>query len=83
MARALSIITLLLLFASSIVTMVHDIQAVNHFIAEGKANPSIRIADNSTNPDIDCFSQDTDYVEYVYIILSIKRSPLIPSLAQG
>ena len=64
--RALSLVTLLLLFASSVVTMVHDIQAVNSFIAAGKANPSIRLADvNSTSVGDDCFSQDTDYVECV------------------
>ena len=69
MARALSIITLLLLFASSIVTMVHDIQAVNAFVAAGKANPSIRLAEtNSTDSGVDCFYQDTDYVECVFSV---------------
>lgn len=53
--RALSIIALLLLFASSIVTMVHDIQAVNAFIAAGKQGPD---SGNSTN----CTSVDTDYI---------------------
>ncbi|PCH43105.1 hypothetical protein WOLCODRAFT_138198 [Wolfiporia cocos MD-104 SS10] len=36
--RALSIIALLLLFASSIVTLVQDIKAVNVFIADGKTD---------------------------------------------
>ncbi|KAI0327356.1 hypothetical protein GY45DRAFT_1347811 [Cubamyces sp. BRFM 1775] len=62
--RALSIIALLLLFASSIVTMVQDIRSVNAFIAAGKANPDIRTAEaNSTSTDIDCISGDTDYVD--------------------
>ncbi len=64
--RALSIISLLLLFASSIVTMVHDVQAVNAFISAGKADPNIRFASNTTNStDFDCVNGDTDYVEYV------------------
>lgn len=63
--RTLSIIALLLLFASSIVTMVHDVEAVNAFIAAGKADPSIRVVDtNSTS--IDCLDADTDYIEYVH-----------------
>ncbi|KAI8990405.1 hypothetical protein BD414DRAFT_413835, partial [Trametes punicea] len=62
--RALSIIALLLLFASSIVTMVQDIKAVNAFIAAGKANPDIRASEgNSTDTDIDCINADTDYVD--------------------
>ncbi|RPD63313.1 hypothetical protein L226DRAFT_533176 [Lentinus tigrinus ALCF2SS1-7] len=59
--RALSIVALLLLFASSIVTMVHDVQSVNAFIAAGKADPNIRAVDtNATDPD--CITADTDYV---------------------
>lgn len=66
MVRALSIISLLLLFASSIVTMVHDVQAVNAFISAGKADPNIRLASNTTNSTgLDCINGDTDYVEYV------------------
>lgn len=38
--RALSIIACLLVFASSITTMVHDVEAVNRFIAEGKDDSS-------------------------------------------
>ncbi|KAH9852924.1 hypothetical protein C2E23DRAFT_755954 [Lenzites betulinus] len=59
--RALSIIALLLLFASSIVTMVQDVKSVNAFIAAGKANTNIRAEVNST--DIDCTSADTDYID--------------------
>jgi len=53
--RALSIIALLLLFASSILTLVHDIEGVNHFVAAGKAN-----AGNSTSTDslVNC-----DYID--------------------
>ncbi|KAH9013024.1 hypothetical protein EDB85DRAFT_2032044 [Lactarius pseudohatsudake] len=36
--RVLSIIACLLVFSSSIVTMVHDVEAVNDFVAAGKAN---------------------------------------------
>ncbi|ETW79823.1 hypothetical protein HETIRDRAFT_477443 [Heterobasidion irregulare TC 32-1] len=36
--RALSIIACILVFASSIVTLVHDVEAVNKFIVAGKAN---------------------------------------------
>ncbi|CDO68775.1 hypothetical protein BN946_scf184989.g41 [Trametes cinnabarina] len=62
--RALSIIALLLLFASSIVTMVQDIKSVNAFIAAGKASPDIRAAEsNSTSTDVDCLNADTDYVD--------------------
>ncbi|EMD35135.1 hypothetical protein CERSUDRAFT_116610 [Gelatoporia subvermispora B] len=51
--RILSIISLLLVFASSIVTMVQDIRAVNTFISDGKQESS----SNST----DC-GDDTDYI---------------------
>ncbi|KAA1478191.1 hypothetical protein DENSPDRAFT_845382 [Dentipellis sp. KUC8613] len=46
--RALSIIAMILMFASSIVTMVHDVEAVNRFIAAGKSNG------NSTDDMLDC-----------------------------
>lgn len=55
--RILSIIALLLVFASSIVVMVHDIQAVNHFVVAGKAGG------NSTSTDTQL---DSDYIEYVF-----------------
>jgi len=38
--RVLSLIALVLLFSSSIVVMVHDIQAVNRFVIEGKSGNS-------------------------------------------
>ncbi|KAF9812297.1 hypothetical protein IEO21_06271 [Rhodonia placenta] len=52
-ARALSIIALLLLFASSIVTLVQDIKAVNAFIAAGKTDYVASGTNNSTTT-IDC-----------------------------
>lgn len=58
--RALSIISLLLLIASSIVAMVDDVKAVNSFIAAGKTDSS---SGNSTA--IDCSVVDCDYIEYV------------------
>ncbi|KAI0354294.1 hypothetical protein OH77DRAFT_1426377 [Trametes cingulata] len=62
--RALSIIALLLLFASSIVTMVQDIKSVNAFIAAGKADTNIRATETSSNStDVDCINADTDYVD--------------------
>jgi len=56
--RTLSIIALLLVFASNIVTLVHDIQAVNRFLAAGKANTDPTGA-NSTLIDM----SDCDYIE--------------------
>jgi len=52
--RILSIIALLLVFASNIVTLVHDVQAVNRFIAEDK----IVDANNSTVTNL----MDNDYI---------------------
>ncbi|TFK36490.1 hypothetical protein BDQ12DRAFT_241609 [Crucibulum laeve] len=58
--RILSIIALLLVFASNIVTLVHDIQAVNKFMAAGK------VAEDSTIPGTtnSTFDQmmDFDYI---------------------
>jgi len=51
--RILSIIALLLVFSSSIVTMVHDVEAVNNFIAAGRSNST------SAASQIDC-----DYIAY-------------------
>jgi len=53
--RFLSIVTLLLVFASSIVTLVHDIEGVNRFVAAGKVQ-----TDNSADSDslVDC-----DYID--------------------
>lgn len=53
--RALSIIACLLVFASSITTMVHDVEAVNRFIAEGK--------DDSSNSTSNLMSYE--YIAYV------------------
>ncbi|CAL1698292.1 unnamed protein product [Somion occarium] len=58
--RALSIITLLLLFSSSIVTMAADIKAVNAFIAAGKDSNS---SSNSTMSALNCTEDDCDYIE--------------------
>ncbi|KAJ7160922.1 hypothetical protein C8R46DRAFT_955814 [Mycena filopes] len=52
--RILSIIALLLVFSSNIVTLVHDVQAVNKFQA-GKATSSDSVTTNST-------TEDTDYI---------------------
>ncbi|KIM90024.1 hypothetical protein PILCRDRAFT_205331 [Piloderma croceum F 1598] len=53
--RALSIIALLLLFASSILTLTSDVRGVNRFAAADKSD-----ANNSTSDDalVDC-----DYIE--------------------
>ena len=61
--RVLSIVSLLLLFASSILSMVEDIKAVNAFIAAGKTFPD---ADNSTAPI------DEDYIEYASFQIYIE-----------
>lgn len=58
--RVLSIVSLLLLFASSIVTIVDDVKAVNAFMSPGHSGVS---SDNSTS--IDCSLYDCDYIEYV------------------
>ena len=47
--RALSIISMLLVFASSIFVLVNDVQAVNHFMK------------NSSDADL----TDCEYIEYV------------------
>ena len=60
--RVLSIIACLLVFSSSIETMVHDVEAVNNFIAAGRSN--------STSPEgqINC-----DYIGYVLILFPLPR----------
>lgn len=68
----MSIIALLLLFASSIVTMVQDVKSVNAFIAAGKADSNIRVAEGNST-DVDCISTDTDYIEYVPLYPHIAR----------
>ncbi|KAH9921125.1 uncharacterized protein B0H18DRAFT_911174 [Fomitopsis serialis] len=57
--RVLSIIALLLLFASSIVTLVQDIKAVNAFIAEG-SHQDILVSSGNSTETVDC--SDMDYV---------------------
>ena len=54
--RALSIIALTLVFASSILTLVHDVEGVNRFIAAGKQNNAD--ISKSNNTLVDC-----DYIE--------------------
>jgi len=51
--RALSIISLLLLFSSSVLTLVHDIEGVNHFVQAAKNNTG-----NSTSNLVNC-----DYID--------------------
>lgn len=59
--RFLSIVSLILLFSSSIVTIVDDVKAVNAFMSAGRSGTSS--SDNSTA--IDCSVYDCDYIEYV------------------
>ncbi|KAI0771642.1 hypothetical protein BD413DRAFT_59307 [Trametes elegans] len=61
--RALSIVALLLLLASSIVTMVQDVKSVNAFIAAGKADGNIRATTSVNSTDADCINPDSDYVD--------------------
>ncbi|KAH9943776.1 hypothetical protein B0H21DRAFT_779629 [Amylocystis lapponica] len=60
-ARALSIVALLLLFASSIVTLVYDIEAVNAFVAAGSDNHLTSANSTSTNAS-DCDDPNIEYV---------------------
>ncbi|EIN05307.1 hypothetical protein PUNSTDRAFT_122547 [Punctularia strigosozonata HHB-11173 SS5] len=56
--RALSIIALILMFSSSIVTLVHDVQGVNRFIEAGKHLSSSSNSTTSDDTMLDC-----DYIE--------------------
>lgn len=47
--------------------MVQDVKSVNAFIAAGKADSNIRVAEGNST-DVDCISTDTDYIEYVPFI---------------
>jgi hypothetical protein len=67
--RILSIIACLLVFSSSIVTMVHDVEAVNTFLVAERSNSTI--AANM----LDC-----DYIVYVPIILSLHMREIQLSL---
>ena len=53
--RALSLIGLILVFASSIVTLVHDVKAVNAFVKAGQTT-----SDNSTTS-----TTNYEYIAYV------------------
>ena len=55
--RVISIVSLLLLFSSSVVTMADDIKAVNRFVAEGK----------SDSPDSNSTQVNEDYIECVLL----------------
>jgi len=57
--RTLSIVALLLVFSSSLVVMVHDIQAVNRFIV-AQANANANSSFNSTNATLE--SENNDYI---------------------
>lgn len=61
--RILSIIALILVFASNIVTLVNDVQAVNRFIAADKIALD---ANNSTLVNL----LDNDYITYVFTALT-------------
>lgn len=56
--RILSVIALLLVFASNIVTLVDDVRAVNRFMAQGKIVANDSDATNSTLTD----PQNLDYI---------------------
>lgn len=64
--RILSIIGLLLVFSSNIVTLVHDIQAVNRFQA-GKAATSDSASTNTTADDM----LNSDYIMHVLPLISM------------
>jgi len=76
--RALSIIALLLLFASSILTLANDVRGVNRFAAADKSG-----ADNSTSDDHDALV-DCDYIEYVlsYYFYYHDPSLMLPFLVE-
>jgi len=59
--RILTIISLLLVFASNIVTLADDIKAVNRFVAAG-GNSNITSTNNSTNGTANTTVQDYDYI---------------------
>jgi hypothetical protein len=65
--RVLSIIGLILVFSSQIVTLVHDIQAVNNFQA-GKAAAVSDSATNTTAEDI----LSNDYVMYAFLFVYLS-----------
>jgi hypothetical protein len=60
--RALSLLTLILVFASNILQIVRDIQAVNAFMAN-QGTTSAPTFDNSTDMNIGIASANADYIE--------------------
>ena len=63
--RILSIIALILVFASNIVTLVHDIEAVNTFLAEGRTVTSSGQAPNATMEMV----MNSDYILCGFFVL--------------
>ncbi|CAA7262190.1 unnamed protein product [Cyclocybe aegerita] len=59
--RVLSIIALLLVFASNVVTLANDIKAVNHFMDASKQADATTDATGSSNSTIDAM-RDADYI---------------------
>ncbi|KAG5646184.1 hypothetical protein DXG03_004237 [Asterophora parasitica] len=60
--RILSIIALLLVFASNIVTLVHDIQAVNRFVAADKLAFNSTDATSADNSTVGLDMSEMDYI---------------------
>lgn len=60
--RGLSIVTLILLFVSSVMTMAQDIKSVNTFMAAEKSG-SNSSSGSSNSTGIDCTIIDCDYIE--------------------
>ncbi|KAG6868359.1 hypothetical protein C0993_004480 [Termitomyces sp. T159_Od127] len=76
--RALSIIALILVFASNIVTLVHDIEAVNRFVAaDNSGSNSTVTASGSPNSTVDM--SDMGYIMYDLSLLTLN----VPYLSNG
>lgn len=69
--RALSIIGLLLVLASNIVTVVHDVQAVNAFMKAGDQSGNVQ--DSAKNATL-VTAQNDDYIMYVVSGLTIASA---------
>lgn len=65
--RIISIVSLILVLASNVETLVHDVVAVNHFIAAAKGS-------NFTSNDVGVQVQDSDYILCVYLFASSQSS---------
>lgn len=63
--RILSIIALILVFASNIVTLVHDIEAVNRFVAADTSGSNSTVT-ASSGPNSTADMIDMDYIMYVF-----------------